>query len=241
MPAAEFHLILVRKDPPVDASYLKMARLLGRAPSSTWVCNRPSSLIRWNEKLIILPFPRWIPPTLVSRSPREIARFATKVGGRVILKSLTSFGGRGVTLADTSSTDFMRTVRAATNGGKKKIMAQAFLDAIREGEKRIFLVDGNPIGALKRTPPRGGYLANPDLGASLHRTRLTIREKKLCADLSPFLKRHGIFFAGADVIGEKLTEINITSPGMLWEWNGVDKARHEREIIDLFEKHLRKP
>jgi glutathione synthase len=189
---------------------------------------------------MILQFPRWIPPTLVSNSLRKIRRFAMKVGGRVILKSLTSFGSRGVTLTDTGSADFMKTVNASTAGGKKKIMVQAFLDKVREGEKRIFLIDGKSIGALRRTPAPGGYLANPDLGASLHRTRLTPKEKRLCAALSPFLKRHGIFFAGADVIGEKLTEINITSPGMLWEWNETEGAHHEKRIVDFFEKHWEK-
>jgi glutathione synthase len=229
----------MRKDPPVDAFYLRAARLLKRVGKPAWVCNRPASLIRWNEKLIILRFPRWIPPTLVSRSQRRIRRFARQAGGLVVLKSLTSFGGRGIAKADLSSPDFARRVREATAGGRKKIMVQAFLDAIRDGEKRIFLVDGEPLGALKRTPPPGGFLANPDLGARLDRTRLTPREKGLCAALAPFLRRHGIFFAGVDAIGEKLTEINITSPGMLWEWNAVDRTRHEKEIVDLFEKRLR--
>jgi len=118
-------------------------------------------------------------------------------------------------------------------------MAQAFLEKIREGEKRIFLIDGHPLGVLKRIPPRGGFLANPDHGAQLKPAQLTRRERKLCAALGPFLRRHGIFFAGADVIDGYLTEMNITSPGLLWEWNSVAKSKHERKIVDLYEKKLR--
>ncbi len=240
LPATDFDLILMRKDPPVDAAYLRAVRLLSRVPPPTWVCNAPRSLARWNEKKIILEFPDWIPSTRITADAKAIRRFARKIGGEVVLKSLFSFGGRGVERVDTESPDFVRIVRKMTRGGQTPIMVQPFLPQIFRGEKRIFLVDGRTLGAIRRIPPAGGYLANPDLGARLERTRLSSDERKLCARLSPFLKKNGIFFAGVDVIGEKLTEINITSPGMLWEWNEVDDARHEREIVDLFEKKMRK-
>lgn len=240
MPASGFNLILMRKDPPVDARYLRAVRLLSRVPSPTWVCNAPRSLSRWNEKKIILEFPGWIPPTRVTADTRAIGRFARKIGGTVVLKSLTSFGGRGVERVDPASPGFARLVRKMTRGGGTPIVVQAFLPEVSRGDKRIFFVDGRPLGALLRIPSAGGFLANPDLGARLRRTRLSAREKRLCSRLSPFLKKHGIFFAGVDVIGEKLTEINITSPGMLWEWNETDGARHERQIVDLFEKKLRR-
>ncbi|HSA59716.1 MAG TPA: glutathione synthase [bacterium] len=239
LPASAFDLIVMRKDPPVDGTYLRAARLLSRVPSPTWVCNAPRSLARWNEKLIILEFPDWIPPTRVTADAKAIGRFAQKIGGTVVLKSLSSFGGRGVERADTSHPHFDRIVRKMTRGGRAPVMVQAFLPEVSRGEKRIFLIDGRPLGALRRIPPPGGFLANPDLGARLRRTRLSAREKRLCARLGPFLRRNGIFFAGADVIGEKLTEVNITSPGMLWEWNETDGKRHERQIVDLFEDNLR--
>lgn len=237
-PAEFFRLILMRKDPPVDRSYVKAARLLHKVKPPAWVSNRPESLLRWNEKRVILQFPQWIPPSLVSHSVSKIRQFAKRQGGRIVLKSLSSFGGKEVALADLEDPRFGRIVQRATRG-RTDVMVQTFLDKVREGEKRIFLIDGKPLGALKRIPPRGGFLANPDLGARLERAKLTSREKKLCAALGPFLRRHGIFFAGADVIDGYLTEMNMTSPGLLWEWNGVAKARYERKIVDLYEKKLR--
>jgi glutathione synthase len=238
LPAASFQLILMRKDPPVDAAYLKATRILSLVPKPTWVCNSPEALARWNEKKVILEFPDWIPPTRVTADVRAIRRFALRAGGCIVLKSLLSFGGRGVSRVEVGNPDFGKVVRTATGGGRRPVMAQAFLPAIYQGEKRIFLIDGQPLGAIRRIPPAGGFLANPDLGARIMKTRLTGREKRLCGALAPFLRKNGIFFAGVDAIGEKLTEINITSPGMLWEWNEVDGKRHERRIVDLFEKRM---
>ena len=101
------------------------------------------------------------------------------------------------------------------------------------------MIDGKPLGALLKIPPDGGFLTNPALGGHLRPTKLSAREKKLCADLTPFLRKNKIFFAGIDLIGEKLTEVNITSPGLLWEWNEVDNRNHHEEIVNLMEKKLR--
>ncbi|HEX5035931.1 MAG TPA: glutathione synthase [bacterium] len=239
-PASDFRLILMRKDPPVDAAYLQATRLLAMAPKGTWVCNHPDALARWNEKLVILQFPRWIPPTIVSAEEPVLKEFARKLGGKIVLKVLTGFGGRGTHLAETDSPFWPQTVTTLTKDGREPLMAQAFLPEIARGDKRIFLFDGKPLGALLRIPAADGFLANPDLGASIRPSALSAKEKRLCADLAPFLRKNGIFFAGIDVIGEKLTEINITSPGMLWEWNEVDGTAHEKAIVDLFERKLRR-
>lgn len=239
-PATDFKLILMRKDPPVDAAYLQAIQILSGIPSSTWVCNPPKALALWNEKLVVLNFPRWIPPTIVTSSPNTLETFAQANGGRIVLKSLIGFGSRGTNLAEFGSASWRKDVEEATQGGRSLLMAQAFLPAVHKGEKRIFLVNGRPLGALLRIPRPGDFLANPDLGARLEKTSLTMREQRLCAALTPFLRKNGIFFAGVDVIDGRLTEINITSPGMLWEWNEVDEARHEREIVDLFENGVKK-
>jgi glutathione synthase len=239
-PASDFRLILMRKDPPVDASYLQATRLLAMAPPSTWVCNHPDSLARWNEKLVILQFPRWIPPTIVSAKEEALAEFARKQGRKIVFKALTGFGGGGTHLAETGSPFWPRIVETLTQGGQAPVMAQAFLPEIAQGDKRIFFIDGKPLGALLRIPAEDGFLANPDLGARIERTALTVRERRLCAEVTPFLRKNGIFFAGADVIGERLTEINITSPGLLWEWDEADGESHEKTIVDLFEKGMRR-
>jgi hypothetical protein len=164
----------------------------------------------------------------VSAEEPVLKEFANKQGGKIVLKVLTGFGGRGTHLAETDSPFWPQTITTLTKDGREPLMAQAFLPEIARGDKRIFLFDGKPLGALLRIPADDGFLANPDLGASVRPSPLSAKEKRLCADLAPFLRKNGIFFAGIDVIGEKLTEINITSPGMLWEWNEADGASHER-------------
>jgi glutathione synthase len=235
LPLGQFQLILMRKDPPVDEKYLYATRLLSLVSKTIPVVNDPEALRRWNEKLIVFNFPHWIPPTLVSSDAPTIQRFVEKLGGKAILKSLESFGGKGVSLVAGTS-ELTQTISQLTHDGRQPIMAQAFLPRITEGEKRLFFVEGRYRGALLRRPAPDGYLTNPDLGGTLERTDLVPREKRLSDEIASFLKRNQIFFAGVDVIGETLIEINITSPGMVWEWNEVDQQRHDEEIVTLMEK-----
>lgn len=241
LPAERFRVILIRKDPPFDPVYLHATQILSHVSTKTLVVNSPQILRDWNEKLAILDFPRWIPPTLVTADKGEIDLFVRTHGGEAILKPLDSFASKGVVRLsrDDPSQEgrSMREIDEATREGSYPVMIQAFLAKVsKEGEKRIFLVEGRPLGALLKTPPAEGFIANPDCGARLSATRLSSRESQLCRALGPVLKKRGVFFAGIDVIDGYLTEINITSPGLLWEWNEVDNRRHEREIIDLLEK-----
>ncbi len=227
IPLEEFSLILMRKDPPVDAAYRKAAEQLCRVAPKVPVLNNPEALLRWNEKRVILEFPEWIPRTLVSEDPDQIKAFVDSLGGEAVVKSLDSFGGKGVRRfrPDESICEL--------------VMVQEFLPSIQtEGEKRVFFLEGEPRGALLKLPPPEGFITNPDTGGKIRPTTLTPKEQELCGKLSAFLKTNGIFFAGVDLIGEKLTEINLTSPGLLWEWNAVDGTRHEVEIVDRMERLL---
>jgi glutathione synthase len=214
VPLKKFDLILMRKDPPVDQAYLYCTQLLSLVSEKVLIVNDPKALREWNEKMAIFQFPKWIPPTLVASDEREIAQFIRSQGGTVIMKPLDSFEERGT----------KKITSASEAEAGKMTMFQALLpDAL---EKRIFMIDGKPMGAIFRK--------------SLSATTLSAKEKRICADISPFLKKNRIFFAGVDIIGEKLTEINITSPGLLWEWSEIDNRRYEEEIVTILERKLRK-
>ncbi len=238
-PLSDLSLILMRKDPPVDSLYLQATQILSLIADQVPVVNNPRALRDLNEKLAILNFPKWIPSTLVTSSRDEIDSFATGHGGTLILKELDSFAGKGVQKVSRGEACFGETVDTLTLGGNRLIMAQPFLPAVSEGEKRVFMIDGIARGALLKIPPEGGFQTNPDLGGRLAPARLTPREKGICRQVGSFLKKHDIFFAGLDLIGGQLTEINITSPGLVWEWNEVDRTDHGPEIAQLLERRMR--
>jgi glutathione synthase len=239
-PTDRFSLILMRKDPPVDLAYFYATQLLSLISQKVLLINHPKALRDWNEKLVVFNFPRWIPPTLVTANKKEIDHFVRNQGDLALVKPLAGFAGKGVKKLTRESPDYITTIEEMTLDGTQPILMQAFLPRISQGEKRVFMIDGKPLGALLKIPAEGSFLANPDLGAHLAPTKLTVREKKLVAELAPFLKKNGIFFAGIDLIDEKLIEINITSPGLLWEWNEVDNQRHEVEIVNQIERKMKR-
>lgn len=239
-PLKKFSVTLMRKDPPVDLEYLYACQLLATAPESHWVVNNPLALIRLNEKLAILNFPKWVPKTLVSCDRKKIDLFVENCGGLAVIKTLDGFGGKAVRKLSKESEDSISLMDDMTRFGTRPAMVQEFLPQVSQGEKRIFLIDGSPMASLLKIPRPGDFQTNPDLGGHLQATTLTRREKKLCADLKPFLKKNGIFFAGIDVIGERLIEINITSPGLLWEAGELDNRRYEDEIADRILKRIKK-
>ncbi len=231
-PVADFDLILMRKDPPVETSYIHATQILAAVEPRVWIINRPSSLLRYNEKLMIMLFPALIPRTLVTADEDKISRFIREMGGTAILKQLDSYASLGVHKVGPHLEEIP--LPTMTGGGRIPVMVQESLP-VEQGEKRVFMIDGEPLGALLRLPPTGGFLTSPDRGGVLQRTELTRREREICAELKPFLQQNGIFFAGVDLIDERLTEINITSPGLLWEWGEVDGVDHAKEMIDLIE------
>ena len=237
IPAEKFSLILMRKDPPVDTAYLYATQILSQVVKKVVVINSPQTLRDWNEKLAIFNFPKWIPPTIVTANKNEISRFVRSVGGEAVLKPLGGFAGQGVARISSES---LSLVGEATRDGTFPVMVQAYLPQVSAGEKRVFMIDGRPMGALLKIPPQGGFLTSPDLGGHLAPAKLSAREQRLCKAIGPVLKKNGIFFAGIDLIDGFLTEINITSPGLLWEWNEIDNRRHEKEIVDLLERKVRK-
>ena len=215
----EFAVILMRKDPPVDDGYITATWILNYAPKNTLVINDPAGLRDINEKLSILHFPNLIPETLVSRSAHELRAFLAELGGKMIVKPVYGFGGREILMARENDPNLGSILELATRDGTRWTVAQAYLPEAVAGDKRILLVEGHPIGAVLRVPAAGELRNNFHTGGTPVISELTAEDRAICSAVGPFLLAHGQFFAGIDVIGDRLTEINVTSPTGMQEIN----------------------
>ncbi len=218
MPLTNFDAIIVRKDPPFDVEYFFLTYLLDLAVrDGVRVVNSPSALRNFNEKMLIFRFPECIAPTLVSANKTDLKQFWQEQG-EIVLKPLDALGGRGVFHVKVGDTNFSSIVEMLTQYGTRQIMAQRYLPEVRQGDKRIMMLYGEPIlTAVARIPREGEARANIVSGAHFKTQPLTERDLWITNALSDFLKREDIVLAGIDVIGDYLTEINITSPGCLRE------------------------
>lgn len=226
----KFDLVIIRKDPPFDGTYLSLLLLLAglRRPR---VVNPPRTLLLCNEKLSIFFFPDYIPPTLVTGSPDRIRDFIRRTGGAAVLKPLFSCSGRGVHLLRSGEPGLEDTVAAATDGGRRAVMLQRYLPAVTGGETRVFLLADRILSVMKKVPAPGSFKANFDSGARGEPHRLTGREREICFRVGKFCRRRGIALAALDLIDGRLSEFNITSPGLLVESNRVNRTRCQEEAV----------
>lgn len=209
-PLAEMDVVLMRKDPPVDLEYLTACYLLEHA--GTWVVNDPTSLRNANEKLYALHFPEFLPPLLVSRDLGDLRAFLAE-HGEIVVKPLSARGGEGVFYLHQQDRNVGSILETVTGWGQHYVMAQRYLEAIREGDKRILLVDGEAVpGAMLRVPSASDFRGNLVAGATAVAADLTARDQEICAAIGPALRAAGLLFVGLDVIGGYVTEINVTSP-----------------------------
>lgn len=209
-PLAEMDVVLMRKDPPVDLEYLTACYLLEHA--GTWVVNDPTSLRNANEKLYALHFPKFLPPLLVSRDLGDLRAFLAE-HGEIVVKPLSARGGEGVFYLHQQDRNVGSILETVTGWGQHYVMAQRYLEAIREGDKRILLVDGEAVpGAMLRVPSASDFRGNLVAGATAVAADLTARDQEICAAIGPALRAAGLLFVGLDVIGGYVTEINVTSP-----------------------------
>ena len=239
MPLAELDILLMRKDPPFDARYLHATQILALAErDGVRVANRPSALQAVNEKLFATHFPQCIPPTLVSSREADIRAFLQE-HGEIVLKPLDVMGGQGVFRIQQGDMNLSTAVELLTHNGMHWIMAQKFLPAVTQGDKRILLINGEPVPyALARIPPSGEFRANLAAGGRGVGVELTERDRWLCAQISPTLRAMGLYFVGLDVIGDFVTEINVTSPTCIRELDacyGIDIAG---ELLDALAKNI---
>jgi glutathione synthase len=230
-------LVLQRKDPPVDAAYVIATQILALCRRAL-VLNRPSGILSANEKLYALNFPDLMPETRVTRSIPQLIDFLAKLGGEMIVKPLDGRGGEGIFHVRNDDRNLFSILEQSTRFGAVRVMAQAYLPAVRTGDKRILLVDGAPIGALLRVPADRETRANLHVGGKPVATHLDDDDRRIIARIAPWLARDGLFFVGIDVIGGRLTEINVTSPTGVQEIDALEGRSLEAEIVDALEKRV---
>lgn len=213
MPLASLDLLLMRQDPPVDETYWALTHLLDYAASAgLCIINTPSAVRDANEKILIAQFPAYMPNTRVTASVDQIKAFMGEVG-RVVLKPLNAMGGHSIFIADPADPNVNVILETMTAHGQRMVMAQTFLPEIKAGDKRIILIDGKPLPyVLVRIPHPSDFRGNLASGARSEVRPLTEAEQQLCQEVGPVLAAKGLFFVGLDVIGDHITEINVTSP-----------------------------
>ena len=204
-------VVLMRQDPPFDIGYITATYLLERIASETLVVNDPRSVRDAPEKLFVLDFARFMPPTMITRSLDELKAFHAR-HGEIVVKPLHGNAGAAVFRIGRDGTNLAALAELFGAVWREPFIAQAFLPAVAEGDKRIVLIDGEVAGAINRKPGAGEIRSNLAAGGTAHATQLTDREREICAALAPELKARGLLFVGIDVIGGHLTEINVTSP-----------------------------
>ncbi len=209
----DFDAVIMRTDPPVDTDYLLATQILSVAEANgARVLNRPAALRDCNEKLAILNFPDFIAPTRVTANPQDIDAFLAEHGD-IIVKPLTEMGGAGIFRLTATDPNRNAILETLTHHGQRAIMAQRYLPAIAEGDKRILLIDGEVVPwALARIPKAGETRGNLAAGGTARAQALSARDREIAETIAPWAKANGIFLAGLDVIGDCLTEINVTSP-----------------------------
>jgi glutathione synthase len=228
-------VVLMRQDPPFNLAYISTTHLLDRVHPETLVVNDPHSVRNAPEKLFVTQFAELMPPTLISYDPDEIKAFRAEHGD-VIVKPIYGNGGAGVfhiRKDDTNLASLLELFRAFLN---EPLMVQRYLPEIRQGDKRIILIDGKPRGAVNRVPAPDETRANLHVGGRAEKSTLTRRDHEICEAIGPALERSGLIFVGIDVIGEYLTEINVTSPTGIQEIDRFDGVALEAEIWDVIEK-----
>jgi glutathione synthase len=238
-PLNQFDVILMRKDPPVDMEYIYATYILEQVESTgTLVLNPPKALRDLNEKFYATLFPQCMAPTIVSASQAKIHAFIQEQGS-VVLKPLAGMGGRGIYKCQVNDPNINMIVEAMTQNGTRMIMAQQFLEEIFSGDKRIILIEGEPLPyALARIPKEGDFRGNLAAGGYGKGVVLSERDHWICEQIRPSLQEKKLLLVGIDVIGEYLTEINITSPTCVRELEAEFHLDITGEILDCIEARL---
>jgi glutathione synthase len=237
----DFDAILMRKDPPFDMKFFFATHLLSLVDErQCFVMNDPKGLREANEKLYALRFPEQIPQTLVASDMERLKAFMNELGGEMIIKPLDGCGGSGVYYLNQSDRNTNSILEAATDNGQKLIMGQRYLPEIRQGDKRVIMLNGEPLGAVLRVPLETETRGNIHVGGQCVKTEVTARDREICAALAPLLVADGLYLVGLDVIGGFLTEVNVTSPTGIQEINALDGVRLETQVIDFVEQQAKK-
>lgn len=231
---SEFDVVWLRQDPPFDMFYITTTHLLERIHPKTLVVNDPFWVRNYPEKLMILDFPQLMPPTTIARDLATIRAFKEKHGD-IILKPLYGNGGAGVFRLTEDDRNLSSLHELFTGFSREPLIVQKYLPAVSKGDKRVILVDGEPVGAINRVPQAGETRSNMHVGGRPEKIGLTERDLEICATIGPRLREKGQIFVGIDVIGDYLTEINVTSPTGIQElerFDGTNTAQRIWEVIE---------
>ncbi|MBT8492366.1 MAG: glutathione synthase [Deltaproteobacteria bacterium] len=239
IPLEAFDSVWMRKDPPLDMTYLHATWILDRARESTLVVNDPRGLRELNEHLSVLAFPDLTPPTIVTRDQSRLREFLVEQGGAIVVKPIEGHGGAGIFKIVDGDPNTSSILETATENGRSWTMAQRFIPEVTQGDKRIVLIDGQPIGAVMRVAGASEARSNFHAGGRAVKTEITDEDKTIIRTIAPMLRDHGQYFVGIDVIGGRLTEINITSPTGIRHIEAVDGGNAAAPVIDWLEHKTR--
>ncbi len=229
----DFDVVWMRKDPPFDMTYVFSTYLLDMVPEHTLVVNGAYGLKLFNEKMWVMAgWPHLQPPTIVTNDIGRLREFVAGRPGRVVLKPWDGNGGRGVLVTHKEDRNLASIVELLTGDGRLYVIAQDFLPEVEQGDKRILLFDGEPVGAMLRVPTVRDHRANMHVGAEVRPCALDAADLAICAELAPAFRQWGMVFVGIDVIGTKLTEINVTSPTGIREMNRLYDWKLEAKLVD---------
>ncbi|NBC32067.1 MAG: glutathione synthase [Alphaproteobacteria bacterium] len=234
---AAMDVVLMRQDPPFDMAYITATHILEHIHPKTLVVNDPAQVRNAPEKLFVTHFADLMPPTLIASDLAEIKAFRREYRD-IIVKPLFGNGGAGVFHLKPDDENLSTLLEMFTQLSREPVIVQQYLSEIRQGDKRILLVDGEPVGGVARIPQTGEARANFHAGGSAQQTTLTARDREICAAIGPALRDRGLIFVGIDVIGRYLTEINVTSPTGIHEINRLDGIRIEAMIWDAIERRV---
>lgn len=230
----EMDVVWLRQDPPFDMNYITSTHILDRIHPETLVVNDPFWVRNYPEKLLVLDFPDLTPPTTIARDLGTIKAFKAKHQD-VILKPLYGNGGAGVFRLDTNDRNLTSLHELFTGFSREPLIVQKFLPDVSNGDKRVILVDGEPVGAINRVPAKGETRSNMHVGGRPEKIGLTERDLEICARIGPLLREKGQVFVGIDVIGDYLTEINVTSPTGIQELERFDGVNIAEKIWQAIE------
>ena len=234
----EMDAVFMRTDPPVTVPYLYATYILDYInQDKTLVINTPAGIRMANEKMYALQFKEVIPETIVSQDKAVIRKFVEQKGAAV-LKPLGGKAGEGILFLEPSDRNFNSLVEVSTQRGREPVMVQTYLPAAKDGDKRIILLNGKPIGAVNRIPTGNEFRGNMAVGGRVAQADITEQEQKICAQVGPKLQQDGLYFVGIDVIGGYLTEVNVTSPTGIREIDRLNGTRLGEEVIAWVEQTL---
>ncbi len=240
VPLESFHVVWMRKDPPFDLEYLFSTYILSLINSQkTFVINDSKGLREANEKMYTLNFPDIIPETIITKDMNRLKSFLKDIGGEMVVKPIESRGGEGIFYVKEGDKNANVILESVTDFGRRFILAQKFIPEVSKGDKRIILLNGEPLGAVLRIArPGGEFRCNFHSGGSPARAELMEKDFEICKRIAPRLREDGLYFVGIDVVGEYLTEVNVTSPTGVQEINAFTGDKLEAYVLDFVEERV---